>query len=185
MVSGNIPASSQPGAPKHGNALLAGLVRCRRCGRKLMVRYTGTRHYIPRYSCYRGHLDNGEPRCIAFGGLRVDDAIEEALFEVASAWAVETAVKAEEEVAAQRDQAREALMRDLEAARYAVDRAFRQYDAADPSNRLVTAELEARWNAALARQAEVETKIAAHDTASASSSKAIPVSFTEDPDLRS
>ena len=68
-------------------------------------------------------------------------------------------------------------MRDLEAARYAVDRAFRQYDAADPSNRLVTAEREARWNAALARQAEVEAKITAHDTATASSRQATPVSF--------
>jgi hypothetical protein len=53
--------------------------------------------------------------------------------------------------------------RDLEAARYAADRAFRQYDAADPANRLVTGELEARWNKALAHVAEVEGKIAAHD----------------------
>ena len=43
------------------------------------------------------------------------------------------------------------------------DRAFRQYDAADPANRLVAGELEARWNKALARVAEVEGKIAAHD----------------------
>ena len=56
-------------------------------------------------------------------------------------------------------------MRDLEAARYAADRAFRQYDAADPANRLVAAELEARWNRALARVSEVEAKIAAHDAA--------------------
>ena len=56
-------------------------------------------------------------------------------------------------------------MRDLEAARYAADRAFRQYDAADPANRLVAGELEARWNKALARVAEVEGKIAAHDAA--------------------
>ena len=48
-----------------------------------------------------------------------------------------------------RDQAREALGRDLEAARYAANRAFRQYDAADPANRLVAGELEARWNRAL------------------------------------
>ena len=68
-------------------------------------------------------------------------------------------------------------MRDLEAAGYAVDRAFRQYDAADPSNRLVTAELEARWNAALASQAEVEAKIAAHEVATASNRKAMPASF--------
>jgi transposase len=44
----------------------------------------------------------------------------------------------------------EALQRDLEAARYAADRALRQYDAADPANRPVTAELETRWNGAAA-----------------------------------
>jgi DNA invertase Pin-like site-specific DNA recombinase len=42
MVSDNIPTSRHHGAPKHGDALFAGLVRCRRCGRKLTVRYTGT-----------------------------------------------------------------------------------------------------------------------------------------------
>ena len=77
MVSSNVPTSRHHGAPKHGDALLAGLIRCRRCGRKLTLRYTGAHHQIPRYSCMRGWMDNGEPRCIAFGGLRVDDAIEE------------------------------------------------------------------------------------------------------------
>ena len=65
MVSNNVPTSRHHGAPKHGDALLAGLVRCRRCGRKLTVRYTGAKHNIPRYSCYRGQLDNGEPRLIS------------------------------------------------------------------------------------------------------------------------
>jgi hypothetical protein len=54
-------------------------------------------------------------------------------------------------------------MRDLQAARYAADRAFRQYDAADPANRLVAGELEARWNNALRRVADVEAKIAEHE----------------------
>jgi hypothetical protein len=56
-------------------------------------------------------------------------------------------------------------MRDLQAARYAAERAFRQYDATDPANRLVAAELEARWNTFLRRVAEVETKIAEHEAA--------------------
>src|SRR5512145_2947016 len=68
MVSDNIPASRHHGAPKHGDALLAGLLRCRRCGRKLVACYTGTKHNIPRYACHRGRLDTGEPSCIAFGG---------------------------------------------------------------------------------------------------------------------
>ena len=163
MVSSNVPTSRHHGAPKHGDALLSGLIRCRRCGRKLTLRYSGARHDIPRYSCSRGWMDNGEPRCIAFGGLRVDDAIEDALLAVVGPGAIAAAVAAETEAGQRRDQVRDALKRDLEAARFAVDRAFRQYDAADPVNRLVVGELEARWNKALAHVAEVEGKIAAHD----------------------
>jgi len=166
MVSSNVPTSRHHGAPKHGDALLAGLIRCRRCGRKLMVRYTGAQHQIPRYSCTRGWADNGEPRCITFGGLRVDDAIEEALLGVVGPGAVTASMAAAARAAQRRDQAREALDRDVEAARYAADRAFRQYDAADPANRLVAGELEARWNQALARVAEVESRIMAHQAAS-------------------
>ena len=164
MVSNNVPASRHHGAPKHGDALLAGLFRCKRCGRKLTVRYTGSNHNIPRYSCWRGLLDNGEPRCIAFGGLRVDDAIEEALLGVVEPGAIAAAVEAERNMASQRDQVQDALQRDLEAARYAADRAFRQYDAADPENRLVTSELEVRWNKALGRVSEIEARMAKHQT---------------------
>jgi DNA invertase Pin-like site-specific DNA recombinase len=170
MVSSNVPTSRHHGAPKHGDALLAGLLRCRRCGRKLTIRYSGREHNIPRYSCSRGWMDNGEPRCIAFGGLPVDDAIENALLTVVGPGAIAAAVAAEKEVDQRRDQVREALKRDLEAARYAADRAFRQYDAADPANRLVAGELETRWNKALARVAELEDKLAAHDAA-----KVVPV----------
>jgi hypothetical protein len=165
MVSGNIPTGKHHGAPKHGDALLAGLIRCRRCGRKLTLRYTGTRHGIPRYSCSRAWMDNGGPHCIAFGGLRVDDAIEEALLGVVGPGAIAAATAAAAQATHQRDQVREALGRDLEAARYAADRAFRQYDAADPANRLVAGELETRWNRSLARVAEVESKVAAHEAA--------------------
>ena len=55
------------------------------------------------------------------------------------------------------------MVRELEAARYTADRAFRQYDAADPENRLVAGELESRWNRSLAQVAEVEKRIAQHD----------------------
>ncbi|MEA2947582.1 MAG: hypothetical protein QOI40_2912 [Alphaproteobacteria bacterium] len=177
MVSDNMPTSRHHGAPKHGDALLAGLVRCRRCGRKLTVRYTGMKHDIPRYACHRGLLDNGEPRCIAFGGLRVDDAIEAAVLKVVEPGAIAAAIAAEAEVSQQRDQVREALGRDLEAARYAADRAFRQYDAADPANRLVAGELETRWNKALARVSEVEAKITGHDAVAPSRAEA-PLTLT-------
>src|SRR6266480_3160366 len=82
MVSNNVPTSRHHGAPKHGDALLAGIIRCRRCGRKLTLRYTGAKHDILRYSCSRAWMDNAEPFCIAFGGLSVDDAIAEELLGV-------------------------------------------------------------------------------------------------------
>jgi DNA invertase Pin-like site-specific DNA recombinase len=175
MVSENVPAGAR-GAPKLGAALLSGLLRCRRCGRKLSVQYTGAKGQIPRYACVRGRLDYGEPSCIAFGGLRVDDVVEAALLSVVQPAAVAAARAAEAQTTAQRDEAREALVRDREAARYAADRAFRQYDAADPENRLVAGELEARWNRALIRVAACETRLADHDAAAPRPALA-PVSF--------
>jgi hypothetical protein len=81
-ASSNVATGQHHGAPKHGDALLAGLIWCKRCGRKLTVRYTGMKHHMPRDSCSRAWIDNGGPLCIVFGGLHVDDAIEEALLGV-------------------------------------------------------------------------------------------------------
>ena len=117
MVSDNASDAEHHGAAKHGAALLAGLLRCRRCGQKLTVQYTGAKGDTPRYVCLRGRLDYGEPSCIGFGGLRVDDAVEEAVLAVAQPAAAEAALAAETQASMQRDQAREFLLRDLEAAR--------------------------------------------------------------------
>ncbi len=159
MISGNLSGRERPGAAKRGAALLAGLARCRRCGQKMSVQYTGRHYDTPRYACRRGWLDSGEPRCIAFGGLRIDDAIEGELLRVLEPGAIEAALQADEEAARRRDEVLDALERDLEAARYGADKAFRQYDAADPANRLVAAELELRWNRALERVTELESRI--------------------------
>jgi len=115
MVSSNVPTGGHHGAPKHGDALLAGLIRCNRCGHKLTLKYTGAKHGIPRYSCSRAWMDNGAPHCIAFGGLRVDDAIENALLTVVGPGAIAAATAAEKEAGQRRDQVREALGHDLEA----------------------------------------------------------------------
>jgi DNA invertase Pin-like site-specific DNA recombinase len=165
VVQQNNQGEPQPGAARNGQSLLAGLLRCRRCGRKLTVRYTGNGHDVLRYSCIRGWLDNGEPRCIAFGGITVDEAIGREVFRVVQPAAIEASVLAHQERARQRDDVVEALERDREAARYAVDRARRQYDAADPENRLVTAELERRWNLALQHLQAIEGRIEQHSAA--------------------
>lgn len=57
------------------------------------------------------------------------------------------------------DEVRCAVERELDEARYDVSLAARRYDAVDPTKRLVARELEARWNAALERVAELEARI--------------------------
>jgi hypothetical protein len=100
-----------------------------------------------------------------------------AILKVLEPGAIAAALEAERQAAAQRDEVRDALSRDLEAARYAADRAFRQYDAIDPANRLVAAELEWRWNQTLTRVSEVEARIAAHDRQQPLRSEATAASF--------
>jgi DNA invertase Pin-like site-specific DNA recombinase len=177
MITSNLLGADQPGAAKRGAALLAGLIRCRRCGRKMMLHYTGRDHDIPRYACRRGCLDNGEPRCIAFGGRGADEAIEQELLRVLEPVAIEAALEAHREETRRCDEVLGALKRDLEAARYAADKAFRQYDATDPANRLVAAELELRWNRALERVTELENRIERHVGARSAPTPTSPEQF--------
>jgi hypothetical protein len=104
-------------------------LRCRRCGHKLSVTYSGTRFGALRYLCQRGVLDNGEPRCIGFGGVPIDAAISREVLRVVQPAAVEAAVMASGDVPRERDEVLAALQRELEAARYGAGRAQRQYDA--------------------------------------------------------
>jgi DNA invertase Pin-like site-specific DNA recombinase len=178
MVRKNDQRVGSHGPPRRGAALLSGLLRCRRCSRKLVVQYTGAANDAPRYSCTNGQLD-GELRCIAFGGLRVDDVVEAALLALVRPAALQAAQAAEIQASARRDEVREALLRNLQAARYAADRAFRQYDAADPENRFIAGELEARWNRALGQTAAIERRIAEHDAAAPLRRPTTPISFAD------
>lgn len=162
-LAANVPSAGEPGAAKRGAALLAGILRCRRCGRKLTVRYTGRDRNMLRYCCDRGRLDQGAPKCIAFGGVAVDEEIGRQLLRVVRPAAVEAAVLAHQDGRQQRDEVRAALERDLEAARYAAQRAGKQFDAVDPENRLVADELEHRWDVALARVHELEARLATEE----------------------
>jgi hypothetical protein len=161
MISKNAqgPNRPGPGATKKGPALVSGLLRCRRCGRKLMVVYTGRCCDVGRYMCGRGALNNAEARCISFGAQPVDDAVAGEVLRVLEPSAMEAAMLAEREVACQQDEVVEALLLDFEAARYAAGRAWKQYDAADPENRLVVDELERRWNVALEKVQQLEDRI--------------------------
>jgi len=145
------------GAVRSGQPLLAGLLRCGHCGRKLYVAYGGT---TGRYVCHGAILNHGE-RCISFGSLRADHAVGVEVVGVLKPLGIDAAVKAIEAQTSETSAAQKQLVLALQQARYEVAHARRQYDAVDPDNRLVAGELERRWNEALQAVHRIEGEIAA------------------------
>jgi DNA invertase Pin-like site-specific DNA recombinase len=149
------------GAARKGEALLAGLLRCRRCGRRLHVTYTGTQKRVRRYACRGAMINHGTDKCLSFGGLAIERAVEEAVLAVLAPGAIDAALAAAHEAEAARCTQHEHAQLKLEQLRYEAERVRRQYDAVDPANRLVAAELERRWNAALDAMAAQDRRVAA------------------------
>jgi len=150
-------------AGRGGQALLSGLLRCRRCGRMLYVAYSGPRGVVVRYECRGARLEGGEPRCISFGGLRVDMGVSAEVFRAIEGHAIEAALDAAEQLREQRQHVRRTIELELDQARYEARLAARRYEAIDPDQRLVAAELEARWNGALQKVQDLEQKLAGFD----------------------
>jgi DNA invertase Pin-like site-specific DNA recombinase len=148
-----------PKAGRGGKGLLAGLLRCRRCGRMLHVSYSGRRGVVLRYHCKGAQINHGEDWCISFGGLRTDQAVADELLRAIGGNAVEAALEAADTMRQQRQEQRQSLVLELEQARYEAKLAARRYEAVDPDNRLVIGELEARWNAALRKVQELEDRL--------------------------
>ena len=159
MISQNAQLRNGTGAPKRGPALLTGLLRCRRCGRKLTVAYSGQSGRVVRYTCHRGNFDYSDSRCIALGGAAIDDAVSREVLKVVQPAATEAALMAADRTATKRNDVLEARRLELEAARYAASRAARQFDAVDPENRLVADELERRWESALEKVRSLKARI--------------------------
>jgi DNA invertase Pin-like site-specific DNA recombinase len=153
----------EPKAGRGGRSLLAGLLRCRRCGRMLHVTYSGTHGEVPRYHCRGAHINHGEGWCISFGGLKPDRAVAAEILKAVEGNAIEAALAVATRVAEQQRERYRALSLELEQARYEARLAARRYEAVDPDNRLVAAELEARWNAALTTVGEVEQRLRANE----------------------
>ena len=140
-------------AVREGRALLAGLMRCGRCGRKLRVTYN--RKSSATYNC-DGAGPRGAERCLSFGAKYVDKEVSEQLCQTMEPLAIDAAQRAFVLEQQQREQGVEQARLRVQAAQYTADRAFEQYDLADPKNRLVVDNLEKRLNEKLAevRQAQ-------------------------------
>ncbi|MBK7249893.1 MAG: recombinase family protein [Gammaproteobacteria bacterium] len=147
------------GAVRSGHALLVGLLRCGHCGRKLHVEYPSQGRI--RYACMSSRLDPNGVCCVRTNGRQTDALVGEELLRCLAPLGIEAAVGALQTQRSTEDDRIKQKSLAIEQARYEVARAQRQYDAVDATNRLVAAELERRWNAALRAQADLEEELAA------------------------
>jgi hypothetical protein len=145
-------------AVRGGQGLLSGLLRCSRCGHKLHIRYWGKSGTAARYLC-AGDFETGGSYCIGFGGATVDKRFGELILEIISPQGLKASIAAIARTDTESNDRRTALERKLQQLRYEAERAFAQYDQADPNNRLVADVLEQRWNATLEDQHRLEREL--------------------------
>jgi excisionase family DNA binding protein len=159
---------AKPGGTKSGRggrALLAGLLSCAKCGRRLVVSYGGRPPSRTVYRCERPNLMLGQPRCLTFGGVRIEPAVGKELLRAVEPMAIEAALEAERMRMERQAEQQRIIELELQQAQYEATLAERRYAACDPDNRLIAAQLEKSWEAALHRVEVCQTRLATAQTA--------------------
>ena len=148
------------GAVREGAALLQGLARCGKCGRRLHTHYTG-RNAAPGYHCSGKNIVEGRGvYCLNVGGVQIDRAVVEAFLKALMPAAMEATEFAAQQLEAGHDAALAQWRLAVERARYEAERAERQYRAVEPENRLVARGLETEWEKRLRDLALAEAELA-------------------------
>jgi excisionase family DNA binding protein len=147
----NVIRPGEGGGPaREGVALLQGIVRCGRCGRRMQVAYSGNDGRVPRYACVRAHQLHGtDSACQSLGGLRLEKAIASAFLEAVTPAGLRASAEAIGELERRHDERLHGQRLAVERAEFEAERARRQFDACEPEHRLVARTLEARLELAL------------------------------------
>jgi DNA invertase Pin-like site-specific DNA recombinase len=153
----NGEAAVLSGAAREGLALLQGLLLCGTCGRKLSVRYKGNGGTYPMYECNWLRREGLAKRsCMSIRCDLIDESLTAQVLAALKPAQLELAVEAVRELEKREQAIHLQWQRRLERAQYEAALSERRYQEVDPSNRLVAATLERRWNEALQRYADVE-----------------------------
>jgi DNA invertase Pin-like site-specific DNA recombinase len=155
---------SLAGPAREGLCLMQGMLLCGACGRRLTVRYKGNGGLYPMYQCIWKHREGLASRaCLDLSSAPLDRAISDRLVGAITPVTIELALAALTNLE-ERDREIGAQWRmRIERGRYDVDLAERRYEAVDPSNRLIAATLEQRWNEAMQRLHDLEAELAAFE----------------------
>jgi len=155
-LAANRARAESMGAPREGPALLGGLVACGICGHRLQVSYEASGQGLTgRYCCQRRHHTYGQARCQQMAARFLDEHVVAQVLSALAPAALELSVTAAAQAGDRRAEADRIWRQRLERAGFACDRARRQYQLAEPENRLVARQLEREREAALAERAHL------------------------------
>ena len=150
------PIGWEPGPVREGGALLQGLAYCGLCGRRMAVAYRGTGRRFGQFLCVQASdLRGSEFFCQTLGGRRIERAVVDLFLEAVVPAGVEVALAALAALQQEQEGTARYWRQCIERAEYEAELAHGRYEAVDAANRLVAAELERRWNEALAHVEEV------------------------------
>jgi DNA invertase Pin-like site-specific DNA recombinase len=158
-LAANRARTEAAGAVRHGPSLLGGILRCGRCGQRMMVSYGGPASRL-RYSCGRALVEYAEPLCQGLAGRGLDDLVAAQVLAALQPGALELSLAAADDIEHERARLHKNWQQQVERARYEAERTRRQYDAVEPENRLVGRELERRWEDALKEQRRLDEEYA-------------------------
>jgi hypothetical protein len=158
-LEANRARTEAAGAVRHGPSLLGGLLVCGRCGQRMMVSCSGPAGRL-RYQCGRAAIEYAGPLCQGLAGRVLDEMVAAQVLEALAPAALELSLAAADDLVQQRQQLHRNWQQQRERAGYEAERAWRQYDAVDPENRLVARQLERRWEQALKEQQRLQEEYA-------------------------
>ena len=114
------------GSIRRGKALLPGLFHCARCGRRLLIHYTGKGGNTQNYYCRGEFGSEARHNCIRFGGMRVDRAIAQEVLDRLQPLGIEAALAATEAHGKEQSDKVQQIQNAIRQAQYEVARARRQ-----------------------------------------------------------
>ncbi len=120
-LEANRARHDRPGAPRSGPSLLAGLLRCGRCGQRMCVRYSGAKDRHS-YNCSRSGSSYGEPLCQSLSGPVLDELVAGRILAAVEPAALEASLAAVAEVERERAELLRHWQLRRERARYDAER---------------------------------------------------------------
>ena len=140
--------------PPRGALLIAGRITCGKCGARMPVSYKGKS--TPYFTCCAVRMNFGGPLCQSFEARALESLVEQLVLTALQPASVELSLQAANSIEVERERLQQQYQQSVQRAVYDAELARRRYEEVDPSNRLVAAELERRWESLLQAQRKSE-----------------------------